>query len=81
MFSLYDKMIEKFKEKYDIKEKKEVETKLLQKIIDKHGLSKDQVQQLQGAEILSEVDFSKLETHKANEKKEENSDKKNRYYL
>jgi hypothetical protein len=79
LFSFYDLMIEKYKEKYDIKEKVEIDTNLIQKLIDKKKLGEEDIRLLKESEILPNVDFSKV--GKIAEKEVQKKKEKPRYYL
>ncbi len=79
LFNLYDLLIEKYKEKYNIKKKIDNETKLLQRLVNKGQLSEKEVELVKNSEILDHIDFQKVE--KKEKSKEEEKKKNKSYYL
>jgi len=79
LFNLYDMLIEKYKEKYNIKKKIDNETKLFQRLVNKGELSEKEVELVKNSELIQNIDFQKVE--KKDKSREEEKKKNMGYYL
>jgi hypothetical protein len=72
-------LIEKYKEKYNIKKKIDNETKLFQRLVNKGELSEKEVELVKNSELIQNIDFQKVE--KKDKSREEEKKKNMGYYL
>jgi hypothetical protein len=79
LFNLYDMLIEKYKEKYNIKKKIDNETKLFQRLVNKGELSEKEVELVKNSELIQNIDFQKVE--KKDKSREEEKKNNMGYYL
>jgi hypothetical protein len=79
LFNFYDLLIEKYKEKYNIKKKIDNETKLFQRLVNKGELSEKDVALVKSSEVIQNVDFEKVV--KKEKTKEEEKKMNKSYYL
>ena len=81
LFIFYDLLIEKYKEKNNIKKQNDNKTKLLQKMIDKNLVSENEINALENSEILNQIDFTMLKKKENEKDKSQSKESKPRYYL
>ncbi len=72
-------LIEKYKEKYNIKKKIDNETKLFQRLVNKGELSEKEVELVKNSELIQNIDFQKVE--KKDKSREEEKKNNMGYYL
>lgn len=85
LFELYDILVEKYKEKFNIKDEvKTINTEILQEIVKDKNISEKSLDYLKKSKLLQDVEFSKLEIEnnikenevKENSEKDKNSERK-----
>lgn len=78
LFELYDLLIDKYKEKFNIKDSvKTINTEILEEIIKNKNLTEENLNYLKKSRILQDVEYSKIAIQKSTEENERLEDSNN----